>query len=218
MPCNVVAPLVALFATLQIPAPWSPGAKGFDYANAMLLLVGGGSNCGKFAVQLAKLAGIGKIIVVGGNEAELKGFGATHVIDRHGGYDVVLGRIRDVVGDDLTYAFDAVSPPEGQILALNALSSQKKGALARLLPEGPVDKSKVKDKKAGFDVRNVFGLSQAHPDLAREFWKRLPGYLETGKIKPHGYVVKHGLEASNVNEVLDRYRDGQGVTKTHIHL
>jgi NADPH:quinone reductase len=218
LPCNIVAPLVAIFGVLQIPAPWSPGADGFDYANTTLLVVGGGSNCGKFAVQLAKIAGIGKIVVVGGNEAELKGFGATHVINRHGDYDVVLGRIRDVVGGDLIYAFDTVSPPDRQILALNALSSQRRGALARLLPEGPVDESKVEGKEAGFDVRNVFGVSQAHPDLSRGFWERLPGYLETGKIKPLGYVVKQGLEAGNVNEVLDRYRDGQAVTKTHIHL
>lgn len=62
------------------------------------------------------------------------------------------------------------------------LVQPEKGAPARLLAEGPVDGSKVKDKKAGFDVRNVFGLSQAHPDLAREFWKRLPGISRPIKL------------------------------------
>ncbi len=218
LPTNIIAPLVALFDTLEIPAPWSDEAKNFDYAKTSLLVVGGGSKCGKFGVQLAKIADIGKIVVVGGNETELKEYGATHVLDRHGGHDAVLERIRAVVGDDLIYAYDAINPPEGQILALNALSSHTKGTLARLLPLGPVDESKVKGKKAGFEVRNVLGSSQAKPDLARPFWKRVPGYLETGKIKPTSFVVKQGLEASHVNAVLDDYRDRKIVTKTHIHL
>lgn len=218
LPTNIIAPLVALFDSLQIPAPWSPAAKKFDYASATLLVVGGGSNCGRFGVQLAKLAGIGTIVAVGGNEAELKSYGATHVIDRHGGYETVLARIRGVVGDDLIYAYDAINPPDGQLLGLNALSSHKKGALARLIPRLPIDESKVLGKKAGFDVRDVFGVSSQHPELAGAFWSRVPGYLESGQIKPLAYVVKNGLTASNVNEVLDAYKDGKAVTKTHIHL
>lgn len=218
LPTNIIAPLVALFDTLEIPAPWTAEAKGFDYGAVTLLIVGGGSSCGKFGVQLAALAGIGRIVVVGGNEKELKGWGATHVLDRHGGFDAVLGRIREIVGDELVYAYDAVSPPEGQLLALNAMSSYKKGALARLVPTGPVDESRVIGKKAGFDVRSVFGSSQSHPKLAEAFWSRVPAWLESGKITPLGFVVKEGLTAENVNEVLDLYRDEKRVTKTHIHI
>lgn len=220
LPTNIIAPLVALFKELKIPAPWTSAAKDFPYADTTLLIVGGGSNCGKFGVQLAKIAGIGRIVVVGGNEAELKGYGATHVIDRHGGFDVVLSRVRDVVGSDLVYAYDAINPPEGQLLALNALSGHKKGSLARLLPTGPVDESRVAEKKAGFEVLNVLGVSSKHPDLASAFWARLPGYLEAGKIKPLNYVVKNtpGLDAGPVNEILDSYRDGKSITKTHITL
>ncbi|CAN8102714.1 unnamed protein product [Discula destructiva] len=218
LPTNIIAPLVALFDTLAIPAPWTPAAKTFDYAGTTLLVIGGGASCGKFGVQLAALACIGRIVVVGGPEAELKGWGATHVLDRHGGYDAVLARIRDVVGDELVYAYDAINPSEGQLLALNALSSHKKGALARLLPTELVEEGKVTGKKAGFEVRNVYGSSQAYPELAGGFWSRLPEYLEAGKITPLGYVVKEGLQAEHVDEVLDAYRDGKPVTKTHIHL
>ncbi|KAL2862496.1 zinc-binding alcohol dehydrogenase family protein [Aspergillus lucknowensis] len=218
LPTNIIPPLVALFDTLRIPAPWSAAAKDFDYAGTTLLIVGGGSNCGQFGVQLAKLVGIGRIVVVGGDEEKLRSFGATHVVDRHGGYEAVLSRIRDIVGDELVYAYDAVNPLEGQLLALNALSSAKRGVLARLLPIGPVDESRVLGKTAGFEVRDVFGSSHVFPELAGEFWKRVPGFLETGEIKPLGYVVKEGLVADHVNEVLDAYRDGERVVKTHIHL
>lgn len=218
LPTNIIPPLVALFKTLQIPAPWTSAAKEFNYADTTILIIGGGSNCGQFGVQIAKLVNIGHIIVVGGDETKSKSFGATHVIDRHAGYETVLGKIRDIVGDSLVYAYDATSPPEEQLLAINALSSSKRGVLARLIPSGPVDESKVIGKRAGFDVRDVFGSSQVHPELATEFWSRVPGYLETGRIKPLAYVVKKGLLADNVNEVLDAYTAGKRVTKTHIHL
>lgn len=218
LPTNVIAPLVAFFEELGIPAPWTSEAKSFNYGSAQILIMGGGSNTGKFGVQLAKLAGIGKIVVVGGKEAELIAFGATHVLDRHGGNDAVLKRIKAVVGDDLIYAFDTVNPPSGQVIAVNALSSHRKGILARLLPLGPINESQIAGKKAGFEVKDVFGSSQAKPKLAKPFWEHLSGYLEDGQIKPLEFTVCKGLDANTVNEVLDAYRDGKSTRKTHVHL
>ncbi|KAI0470542.1 putative alcohol dehydrogenase [Xylariaceae sp. FL0804] len=220
LPTNVVAPLMALFQVLQLREPWAPDPEAARSANAdvTLLVVGGGSNCGRFGVQLARLAGIGRIVVVGGDERELRRFGATHVLDRHGGQDAVLARIRALVGDDLLYAFDAINDVEGQLLTVNALSGHSRGKMARLIPHDPVDESRVHGKNAGFEVLNVFGISNVYPDTGRPFWERLTGYLEAGSIKPLSYVVKKGLTPENVNGVLDAYRDGKRVAKTHIHL
>jgi NADPH2:quinone reductase len=221
LPTNLIAPFVGLFSTahgLGIPAPWTEEAKSFDYKNTALLIIGGGSSCGRFAVQLANLANIGNIVSVGGSKEELKGFGATHVLDRHGGEEAVLERIQRVVGDDLVYVFDAINPPETLVLGMKALSCTKRGRLARLLPTDPPDTSSVLGKKAGFDVVNVYGSSQVQPDLAYPFWDRVPEYLTTGKLKPLTFVVKNGLTAENVNTTLDDYRDGVKVTKTHIHI
>lgn len=221
LPTNVLAPLVALFDTsaLAIPAPWTSAASSFDYKGTTLLVVGGGSNCGRFGVQLAALAGIGRIVVVGGDEIELKSHGATHVLDRHSSPDEVTARIREIVGDDLLYAYDAINPPAGQTIAINALSSTKKGKLARLLRTGPpLDESQVHAKKEGYDLINVFGSSHRMPDVSKPFWERLPQYLIEGKLKPGKYEVVKGLDADRVNEVLDRYRDGKKVVKTHFHI
>ena len=219
LPTNIIAPLVGLFdkTGLALPAPWTEEAKSFDFANTSILIIGGGSNCGRYAVQLAKLAGIGKIVVVGGNEAEMKLFGATHLIDRHNPEEEILKQIYAIVGDSLIYSFDAVNQPEGQIMGVNALSSSMKGKFARLLPR-PIDETKVVGKNAGFEIKNVFGSSQLRPELCKPFWKLVPQYLEEGKIIPLKHVVVKGLDADKVNEVLDRYRDGKPVTKTHFHL
>lgn len=151
--------LVALFHDLPISAPWIQEAKMFDYRNTTLLVVGGGSFAGRYATQLAKLAGIGQIVVIGGMEEQLKNYGAISVLNRHGSLETVLERIRAAVGDELVYAYDAVNMPEGQLLALNALSGHKRGYFTRLLPL-PIDYSKLLDKKAGFEVKNVLGVSK----------------------------------------------------------
>jgi NADPH2:quinone reductase len=219
LPTNIIAPLVALFhdeSGLGMPAPWTKDAESFDYKGQTLLVVGGGSNCGRFGVQLAKLAGIGRIVVVGSkrSEEEIRRYGATHVIYRDS--EDVLGQIREIVGDDLVYAYDAVNPPEGQLLALNALSNTKKGKLARLLPR-PIDESKVKGKAAGFEIKNVFGVSHMRAELCAPFWERVPGYLESGKIIPLSFQVVDGLDAEKVNQQLDKHRDGDVVQKIHVH-
>ncbi|KAJ4292940.1 hypothetical protein N0V88_005603 [Collariella sp. IMI 366227] len=136
LPTNVIAPLAGLFGKLKLglPTPWDPAVTSAQRESLTVLIVGGGSSCGKFA---------------------LKGFGATHVVGRHGGQDAVVERIRAVVGDSLVYALDAVNGPEGQLLALDALSNSREGALARLVL-GPVDESKVMGKAAGFRVLDVF--------------------------------------------------------------
>ncbi|KAL6244312.1 hypothetical protein RBB50_008554 [Rhinocladiella similis] len=221
IPVNILAPLVALFDSqsgLGIPAPWTPEASTFDYKNTTVLVIGGGSNCGRFGVQLASLAGIGRVVVVGGNEAELRSYGATHIIDRHGSPDEVTAKIRDVVGDELIYAYDAMNPPETQFIGINALSATKRGKFARLLPLGPVDETHVKPKKEGWELVNVFGSSHFRPDLCKPFWERLPRYLVEKKIRPTEFTVSKGLSAEKVNTLLDAYRDGKKVTKTHVHV
>lgn len=219
-PVNLVTSLIALFdaSVFGLPAPWTAAASSFDYRGITLLIIGGGSNCGKFATQLAALAKIGRIVVVGGDEDELRSYGATDIIDRHGSAKEVGARIRKIVGDDLLYAYDTINPPAAQTLGINALSNSKKGKFARLLPTGPIDDSQVQPKKEGYELLNVFGSSHAKREVSKPFWERLPQLLLDGEIKPTKYEAVDGWSADQVNEVLDRYRDGKKVEKPQFHL
>jgi NADPH2:quinone reductase len=219
LPVNLRASTVALFAGsgLGIPAPWTDEAKAFDHAGTCLLIIGGGSNCGKLAVQLAKLAGIGKIVVLGGSEEELEGWGATHVLDRHGSDDEVQARIRGVVGDELVYCYDAVNELPTQYIGINALSDVKKGKFVRLIPSGPVPTERVREKKAGYEVKDVLG-GKDWSDVENGLWSNIEMYLREGKIVPLKYEVVDGLNVEKVNEVLDRYRDGKRVVRTHFRI
>ena len=239
VPTNAIASLFALFASpatgtggLGIPAPWmsevnpewKEAVEKFDYGGTTVLVIGGGSNCGRWAVQLLKLAGIGKIVVVGGNEQELKTLGATAIVDRHGEEDEVLGRIHEAAGDDLLYAFDAVNPPSGQLLAARALSKEHRGSLSRLVRNPPLElEEQVSDKKAGFAVINVLGGSQFNPEIAVPFWERLEEWMRDGTLQGTPYrrePIKADWSdaADKVNELLDRYDHGARIEKTHFHF
>ncbi|KAF2686317.1 putative alcohol dehydrogenase [Lentithecium fluviatile CBS 122367] len=219
LPVNLDAGVVGLFdeSGLGIPAPWTEGGKTFGYAETSILIIGGGSNCGKFGVQLAKLAGIGKIVVLGGEEEKLKKFGATHVLDRHGSPEAVQARIRDVVGDELIYCYDTVNPPSTQYVGINALSNTKKGKVARLLPNSPWETSKVLEKKAGYEVKDVIGEPHMKT-VGKGFWENIERYLREGKIVPLEYEVVQGLDVEKANDVLDWYRDGKKVVQTHFRI
>ncbi|KAH7066906.1 putative alcohol dehydrogenase [Paraphoma chrysanthemicola] len=216
LPSNIIADVVAFFdpTHLAIPAPWT----GKTTTENSILIVGGGSNCGRFAVQLAHFSGFKTIVVVGGREAELRSYGATHVVDRHGGHEAVTKRIRDIVSDDLILAFDAVSAPGEQHVAINALSNSKTGKLARLRSSrGELQEALIQPKKAGYELKNVMGSSSAHADITGPFWKNLGDFLVQGKIKALEYATVDGLDADKANEVLDAYTKGPRPKQTHFH-
>ncbi|RVX67915.1 hypothetical protein B0A52_08520 [Exophiala mesophila] len=217
LPCNLLAALFAIHDGLGIPAPWTPEAATFDYRNSSILIIGGGSNTGRLGVQLAALAGIGRIIVVGGDPNQLTEYGATDIIDRHGSPDQITAKIRDHVGDDLVHVFDAVNPPPTQHIGINALSRSKKGKMARLLPSGPPDLSQIKLNQDEYELKDIYGVSLLKPDLAKPFWKRLPAYLVEKRIRPTAYQVVEGLDAEKLNQLLDDYRDKKKTVKANFH-
>lgn len=223
VPTNYFTSAVALFdaTCFGIPAPWLPAAKSFDYKSTSVLILGGGSNTGKFGIQLAALAGIGNIIVVAGlkGEADIKALGATHVIDRTKSPAKIVAEVREITGDDLIYAYDTINPPDSQFIGVEALSNSKTGKFARLLPLGPLDETKLSSKKpAGFKVQDVFGGSNGRVDTAVPLWEQVSSFVEEGKIKPLEYQVIKGLDVDAVNKTLDGYSNGTFSGQCQVHF
>lgn len=223
MPTNLVTSLAVLFddSALGIPALWTPAASGFDYKSTSLFIVGGGSNTGKFAMQLAAFAGVGQIIVVAGarNDAELRSLGARHIIDRTASPREMVNQIRAISQDDLPHAYGAINPPEDQFLGVDALPTTKKRILACLLPMGPAGESRLTLRKlAGFETRNVFGVSAVRQGTAAPFWERVIQLVEDGKIRPLSYQTVRGLDVDAVNRTLDEYASGSLTGQVQVHI
>lgn len=104
-PINAVTAAMALFSTagLGLPFPGTPESDSFDYASQKLVIIGGGTSTGKLAIQFARLAGIGTIIITASPSSAvlLKSFGATHVIARQD--PDIEEQVRRIVGDELLY-------------------------------------------------------------------------------------------------------------------
>jgi NADPH:quinone reductase len=158
-------------------------------------------NCGRDAVQFARLSGLfSTIVAVAGptHAAALRSYGATHVVDRHGDEADVVARVREVVGDECLYVVDAVN--HEHTLGVACLSNSKKGKMATLCP-GEADLSRIAEKKAGFDKVFSSGSSQNAPELARLFWGALPDWLSSGKVEALDWDVIDGLDVEKINAV-----------------
>ncbi|CAI7579724.1 unnamed protein product [Penicillium pancosmium] len=223
LPTNLVTAAVALFDStgFNIPPPWDPAALTFNYREASILIVGGGSNTGRFAIQLAAIAAIGKIIVVASlkGEADLKALGATHVIDRTEPVAQIAADVRSLVGDYLIYALDTINSPEDQYIGVEALSNTKTGKFARLRPRGPVNESKLSAKKPlGFETMNILGASNARPATSVSLWEQVSGLVSEGKIKPTSFQVIKDLDLDQVNKTLDGYSNGTLSGQWQVHI
>lgn len=82
MPVCAMAAFIALFHStgFGLPIPQSgPQSQGHAGDGKALLIIGGGSNCGRFAVQFAKMSGFSQILTTASprNTSELRDLGAT---------------------------------------------------------------------------------------------------------------------------------------------
>jgi NADPH:quinone reductase-like Zn-dependent oxidoreductase len=88
IPLGLATAAVGLYNPLQegglgLKPSWTPEGKGF-YKNQPIVILGGSSSVGQFAIQLAKLSGFSPIITTSSKKHTdfLKSLGATHVVDR----------------------------------------------------------------------------------------------------------------------------------------
>ncbi|TGO54427.1 hypothetical protein BCON_0107g00140 [Botryotinia convoluta] len=211
LPVNLFASALSFWSdrTFGFPAPWADD-KTFDASSQAIVILGGGTSCGKFAVQVAKITGFGKIVVVASksNTDELKSYGATHVIDRHGTDSEVKARVQEAVGDEIVYVYDPINLEHS--FAISLLSEKKRGKIVTLL--------RVKPSSGNYDIAQTLGLPQLHTEFSKEFFKLLPGWINSGEIKPLGFkVLEGGLDVDAFNKILDDHRDGRNPGKWHFH-
>ncbi|KAF5873501.1 putative alcohol zinc- protein [Botrytis fragariae] len=211
LPVNLFASALSFWSNeaFGFSSPWADD-KTFDASSQAVVILGGGSSCGKFAVQVAKITGIGKIVVVASksNADELRSYGATHIIDRHGTDSEVKARVQEAVGDEIVYVYDPIN--DDQSYAISLLSEKKRGKVVTLLH--------VKSSPGHHDISQTSGLPQLHMDFSKEFFKLLPSWVNSGEIKPLGFkVFEGGLDVDAFNKILDNHRDGRNPGKWHFH-
>lgn len=219
-PINLMTSAMAIFTPdgFDFPFPGTPEAKGFDYAAQKIVIIGGGSNTGKLAIQLARIAGIGTIVAIASpsNTALLKEFGATHVVSRHDSEAEIKKQVRAITGDDLVHVLDTINQPD-RTLALSLLSDEQPGKLAHLT-RGQSSDALHAQKKAGVREQQVVGFPDRYPEFGKLFWETFPGWLASGLIKPLKYKVIEGLDEAKVNAALDEYGTSHVPERWHVRV
>jgi NADPH2:quinone reductase len=115
LPICGISAFVALFHPTGLgfppPFPDNEGRSPSNCGNLSLVIIGGGANTGRMAVQFASLAGMGKIIVVAAlsNAELLRSDGATHIIDRHASNEVIKAQIHELMDDEVMFVLDAIN-------------------------------------------------------------------------------------------------------------
>lgn len=202
IPLGSLTSVTGLFQKTNIALPVSgPTATGKP-----VLILGGSSSVGQYAIQLARIAGFSPIVTTASSQHTeyLKSLGATHVFDRN----VDVKTIQEAFPTPVALAFDTIGVASTQLLAFDVLTTPAPAAgahLALVLDPVPALKEKNEDNKVS--VHRVFGSSHLFKDLSVPFWAVVGKWIEEGKYVPnHVHLVKGGLAA--VPEALDLSRKG----------
>ncbi|KAK5061347.1 hypothetical protein LTR84_007889 [Exophiala bonariae] len=215
LPLAFATAVQALFQRLQLPEPSKPAKSAFP-----LLVNGGTSSVGKYAVQLAKLAGL--FVVATGSKKNhdlLKSLGADAVVD-YSEQDWP-DKVRELTHDGLQHAFDCISEKGTPQTIAKALSSTKGGHIVTLLPIGHIrDSGEIQNSKVRLESTIVYtaferplkykafdNCGDATPK-DKAFWEKylsmLPELLSSGKIKPNRVRERGG-----VDDILSGFKDQQ---------
>jgi NADPH:quinone reductase-like Zn-dependent oxidoreductase len=214
----IATALQAMFQRLGLPEPSKPAKSAFP-----ILINGGTSSVGQYAVQLAKLAGL-YVIATGSakNRDFLTSLGADAVVDYS---DAAWPeKVRSLSHDGLQHAFDCVSEKETMIAVAKAISPTKGGHVLCILPrknnELPADLTKVKIESTvvytvfekpigprGGEFDNYGGPTPQDRAFWEKYLSMLPDYLESGKIKPNPSRELGGLEA--IAEGFELHKQGK---------
>ncbi|KAG5643970.1 hypothetical protein DXG03_009321 [Asterophora parasitica] len=190
-------------------APFEDSTRG-QYAESRgpisrnpIIIFGGATSVGQYAIQLAKLSGFSPIITTASlkHNEYLKSLGATHVLNRDLPHKELASEVSTITSTPIKLVYDAVSLPDTQQSAYSLLADG--GDLVLVLRE-------VIEPVEGKRIINAFGVfTLPHSrELGVQLYGKLTELLEEGSIKANRVeVIPDGL--NGVVAGLERLKSDQ---------
>ena len=205
LPLAALTSAIGLYARLMLPQPWTPANHAIP-----LVIYGGSSAVGTYAIQLAQRSNIHPIIAVAGHaQQHVEGFidrskGDT-IVDYRGGDGAVVQGIKDALkGQKLRHAFDAVSE-KGSYQNLTKVLEPEGSKITLVLPGR--DYSDIPEN-IEHSVTTVGSVHNESKDFGYVYSRYLSKGLEEGWFRPQPHeVVPGGLEG--VQTALQNLKDGK---------
>ena len=126
----------SLFHILDLPYPVQSSADPSDASaqSNWILIYGGSSSVGLFAIQLAKFAGLKVVTVCSPKNFELvKQHGADAVVDYRDS-QVAIQAIRKATSSSLTVAFDCIGEGDSPIICIEAMTGEGERRIVSVTP------------------------------------------------------------------------------------
>ncbi|KAI4645713.1 hypothetical protein J4E93_005291 [Alternaria ventricosa] len=207
LPNNFVTVFHSLTTDLGLATPW-PKPENYlaENANSAILVWGGSSSVGQFAIQILRYYGYKNILATASQKhhEKLRILGAHEVFD-YNNPDVVESILKSGGDRGVPLVYDCIGSLKGSIAPIAKLA--KKGSKVAILlpvvvrdstetedPEYEMDVSKVADWNDGVDVRGV----RTHFYQDNEFFKChlqpdvMPTMLKDGVVTPQKQRIVEG--------------------------
>lgn len=201
LPLAGMTAAIQLYQALQLPLPTVPGPKDIP-----VLIYGGASAVGAYALQLAKLSQLRPIITVAGSGIEYVRSldAATHIIDYREG-NVAEQVLKALDGKKLAHVIDAVSSKASYPIITDILIASGGGEINMLDPVSDEDWKWPEGVRYSMTfVGSAYGRkppwitqerAAADAEFAYFFYRYMTYLLAEGKLKPHPVeLLPNGLD------------------------
>ncbi|KAL7815232.1 GroES-like protein [Trichoderma gracile] len=203
IPVTSMAALVALYDKTGrgLPAPWDTKGGETPGSNLAIVIIGGSSSMGQYAIQMARLSGYSKIVTNSSpqHSSHLQGLGATTVLDRQ----ATAADFAAAIGDTpLDFILDTISASATKQLSVDIVRGAKltNAAVTKivivLVPELDFEEFDAQQEPKA-TLHRILGVG-SFPQLrylSEAFMKHLggdDGYIARGLFKPNRPVVVPG--------------------------
>lgn len=207
---------IALYQGLKVPLPTAVPEEGGE--KIPILIWGGATAVGAFALQIAKLSNLGPIITVAGSGIDfVKSLNAADIIIDYRTGDVAQKIIEAAGSTKIKLAFDSISDPRSYEPISKVLATLGGGTINTVDPvydnswKFP-DNVRLSSTMVGSSHGDTWGIvndeqAKVDPEFAYWFYRYLSHLLAEGKIKPHPVeVLPDGLDGivAGVQALFDR--------------
>ncbi|KAL3490771.1 chaperonin 10-like protein [Aspergillus germanicus] len=223
LPLASMTAALALYQNLGLPLPWNPAKSA---TQTPVLIYGGASAVGAYALKFAKLSGLSPIITVAGNGVEfVRSLNAADYIIDYRGENVVEGVLKALDGRKLHHAFDAVSYNRSYEDIVAVLQASGGGGQLDMVDPPSDDSANLNRdswtwpegiKFTRTFVSSAYGTPHKYrnekeaaedAEFAYVFYRYISRLLAEGKLQPHPFEVRpNGLDgvAEGIQLLFDR--------------
>jgi NADPH:quinone reductase-like Zn-dependent oxidoreductase len=200
-----------------MPPPWEEGGRNVGKGKS-IVIIGGASSVGQYAIQMARLSGYERIITNASpnNHDFLESIGAHVVLERS--TSTPTSFFDATGGLPLDFVFDAISAPATQKLGIEVLQKAKSGShlvtvhtVVHDVPD-PEAKALGQTHEPFIEIKQILGIGSS-PSLRHlseplaEFLGGPDGYIAQGLFIPNrSHIVPGGLAA--IEEAMQLSKKG----------